>query len=125
MTTKRDLILLAAEEFGVGSAFDLSPEDLQSGLRRLDNLAAEWDGKTIRVGNNLGGGLDDSAGIPDTANSAFVSNLAVRWAPSMGKVVSSDTRTTAREGFNTLYGSMQRKPQAPRPSHLPVGAGNR
>lgn len=125
MTTKRDLILAAAEDFGVGNAFDLSPEDLASGLKRLDNLAAEWDGKTIRVGYNFGGGLDDSAGIPDTANSAFTANLAVRWAPSMGKMVSPDTKVTAREGFNALYASMQRQPQAPRPSHLPVGAGNR
>lgn len=125
MTTKRDLLLLAAEEFGIGSTFDISPEDLQSGLKRLDNLAAEWDGKTIRVGYNFGGGLDDAAGIPDTANSAFVANLALRWASSMGKMASPDTKVAAREGFNALYTALARRPQAPRPSHLPVGAGNR
>lgn len=125
MTTKRDLLLLAAEEFGVGSSFDLSPEELQSGLTRLNNLAAEWDGKTIRVGYNFGGGLDDPVGIPDTANGAFASNLAVRWASSMGKVVTPELKLAAREGFNTLYTAMQRLPQQPRPSNLPVGAGNR
>jgi hypothetical protein len=125
MTTKRDLLLQAAEEFGVNSSFDLSPEELQSGLKRLDRLAAEWDGKSIRVGYNFGGGLDDPVGIPDTAEGAFASNLAVRWAPGMGKTISVDTKVAAREGFNALYVSMGRIPQVAHNPALPIGTGNR
>jgi hypothetical protein len=125
MTTKRDLLLQAAEEFGVNSSFDLSPEELQSGLKRLDRLAAQWDGKTIRVGYNFGGGLDDPVGIPDTAEEAFAANLAVRWGPGMGKTVSVETKVAARDGFNALYVSMGRIPQVARNPALPIGTGNR
>lgn len=125
MTTKRALILTAAESFGINSDFDLSPEELASGLKRLDGIAAEWDGVGIRVGYNLGGGLDDEAGIPDTANECFSANLAVRWAASFGKMVSPDVKVAATRGFNALYVSRGVKPQAPMSSRLPLGAGNR
>lgn len=125
MATKRALILQAAEEFGISSEFDISPEEMQSGLTRLNRIAAGWDGKGIRVGFNLGGDLDAEAGIPDTAENCFALNLAVQWAPSFGKAISLDTKVAAKQAFSDLYVSLQRLPKAPRPSHLPVGSGNR
>lgn len=125
MATKRALLLTAAEEFGITSAFDISPEEMQSGLTRLDRLAAQWDGKGIRVGYNLGGDLDSESGIPDTAENCFVQNVAVLWASSFGKVISTDVRTAARQAFNDLYVALGRRPQVPRSPALPIGAGNR
>ena len=125
MATKRSIIEDAAGEFGVGTSFDLSPEELQDGLTRLNRIAAQWDGVGIRVGYNLGGGLDDEAGIPDTAEEAFVANLAVRWASKFGKTVSAETRVAARTGWAALYASRVSRPQTARNPALPVGTGNR
>lgn len=125
MTTKRALLLTAAEEFGITSAFDISPEEMQSGLTRLDRIAAQWDGKGIRVGYNLGGDLDSESGIPDTAENCFSLNVAVQWASSFGKSVSMDVKAAAKQAFNDLYVSLARLPQAPRSPALPIGAGNR
>lgn len=125
MATKRALLETALEEFGITSSFDVEPEELQRGLTRLNRLAAQWDGQGIRVGFNLGGGIEDDAGIPDTAEEAFSSNLAVRWAPAFGKTVSQDTRLAARTAWNALYVARGLKPQSPRNPALPIGAGNR
>jgi hypothetical protein len=125
MATKRSLIETAAAEFGINSAFDLSPEEMQEGLTRLNRIAAQWDGQGIRVGYNLGAGLDEDAGIPDTAENAFSLELAVRWSGSFGKVVSQDTRSAARAAWNALYASRGVRPQTARNPALPTGAGNR
>lgn len=125
MTTKRALILLAAEEFGITSAFDISPEELQSGLRRLNNMAAQWDGMGLRVGYNFGGDIDAEAGIPDTAENCFALNLALQWAGSFGKQIGADTKVAAKDALNALYVALARRPQMPRNPALPMGAGNR
>lgn len=117
--------MLAAEEFGVSSSFDMPPEKLQNGLTRLNRIAAEWDGKGIRVGYNLGGGLDDPAGIPDTAENCFTLNLAVQWAASFGKTVSPDTKVAAKQALNSLLVARRVMPEVPYPAHMPVGTGNR
>lgn len=125
MTTKQELIEQAAEEFGVTSAFGLSPEELQSGLARLNRLAAQWDGMGVRVGYSFGGGLEDSAGIPDTAENAFALNLAVQWGPSFGKAISLETKVAAKAAFNALLTARALRPQTQLPAHLPMGAGSR
>src|SRR5205823_3620714 len=76
MATKRALILSALGEIGLADyLFDASPEDLQDALDRLNRMAAQWDGQGIRVGFNLGGGLDDESGVPDSCEEAFYTNL--------------------------------------------------
>jgi hypothetical protein len=125
MATKRDLIESALEEFGINSSFDIAPEELQRGLTRLNRIAAQWDGLGVRVGFNLGGGLDDDAGIPDTAQDAFAAALSVRWAGSFGKTVSNDTKKAAAQGFNALYTARGVLPQTPMPPNMPVGRGSR
>lgn len=126
MTTKRELLAQAMEEFGVSDAtFDISPEETQKGLTRLNRIAAQWDGQGIRVGFNLGGGLDDEAGIPDTAENAFALNLAVQWAGAFGKTVTQDLRIAARAAWNALYTARQVHPEVPYSSRLPLGSGNR
>jgi hypothetical protein len=124
MSTKRSLIEQAAGEFGIASSFDLSPEELQDGLVRLDRIAAQWDGQGIRVGYNFGAGIEGEAGIPDTAEQAFVLELAVRWAPSFGKIISQDTRVAAKQAWGALYTARGIRPQMARNPALPLGAGN-
>lgn len=125
MTTKQQLIEQAAAEFGISSSFDIPAEKLQEGLARLNRIAAMWDGKGIRVGFNLGGGLADSAGIPDTCENAFALALAVQWAASFGKMVSVDTKVAAKDALNALMISRRTMPEVPYPPGLPVGTGSR
>lgn len=125
MSTKRSLIEQAAGEFGISSGFDLTPEELQDGLTRLNRIAAQWDGQGIRVGYNLGAGIEEEAGIPDTAEQAFILALAVGWAGSFGKQVTQDTRIAARQAWGALYASLGRRPVQPRNPALPLGAGNK
>ena len=126
MTTKRSLIEAAvAELIGPQFALSLSPERLQDALGRVNRMAAQWDGIGIRVGFNLGGGIDAESGIPDTAEECFVLNGALRIAPTFGKSPSAETKKNAAAAFNALYVSLGRTPLAPRSAALPMGAGNR
>jgi len=71
--TKREIVTNAFEEVGLASyAFDLQPEQLQAGLRRLDNMMATWNSRGLRIGYPLtnspaGSDLDDDANVMDEA----------------------------------------------------------
>lgn len=69
--SKRQFVAAAFEEIGLASyVFDLQPEQLQSALRRLDAMIADWNGKGIRLGYPLPGSpqysdLDEPSEVPD------------------------------------------------------------
>ena len=49
--TKEQFVIGGFEEIGFASyAYDLQPEQLNTALRRLDAMLAEWYGKGIRIG---------------------------------------------------------------------------
>mgnify|MGYP003525752305 CR=1 FL=1 len=53
--TKRQFVTQAFEEIGLAAyVFDLTPEQLQSALRRLDSMMASWNAKGIRLGYQIG-----------------------------------------------------------------------
>ena len=101
--TKRQFVVQAFEEIGLASyVFDLSPEQMDSALRRLDSMMAAWNAKGIRLGYPIPGNPQDSSleektGVPDSANEAVYMGLAVRLAPGFGKVVSPDTKSAAKQ----------------------------
>ena len=82
--TKRDIIEQAFDEIGLaGYVFDLQPQQLDSALRRLDNMMATWNGKGIRIGYALpsspgSSDLDQESGVTDMAIEAMALNLAIR-----------------------------------------------
>lgn len=126
MTTKREILGQALEEIGIADYnFDIQTDELAAGLRRLDRIAAQWDGKGIRTGYNLGAGLDDDSGLPDVAINCFALQLAVQWGPSWGKVLSMDTKIAAKQAINDLIVSLGTMPEVSYPPNLPIGAGNR
>lgn len=130
MATKQELVEGAYEEIALaGYVFDLSDEELNTGLRRLDRLAAEWDALGIRVGYNIAGAdgsnLDDDSGLPDWAENAYITNLALRIAPTVGKQVLPDTRIAARDGKRALLIGNYEIPQMQMPRQMPIGTGNR
>lgn len=106
--TKRDLIAQALAEIGLAEyAFDLSPEQWQAALRRLDAMMGQWEAKGIRLNYPIpasysAASLDEDSGVPDTALEAIYTGLAVRIAPQYGKTPSPDTKILASQGYKTL-----------------------
>jgi hypothetical protein len=129
--TKRQYVTAALEEAGLASyVFDLQPDQIESAVRRLDSMMAEWNARGIRLGYPLPADpdstdIDADAGTPDSAHEAVVTNLAIRLAPSYGKTVAAETKATARHALNTLMARAAMPSEMQLPSSLPSGAGNR
>ncbi len=129
--TKKQFIEAALEEIGVASYdFDIQPEQYESALRRLDSLMAAWNAKGIRLGYPLPSSpelsvLDAETTVPDSANEAIITNLAIKLAPSYGKTPSQDTKTAARDALNTLMGFAAMPTEMQLPGNMPSGAGNK
>lgn len=129
--TKRQFVEAAFEELGLAAyVYDMQPDALQSGVRRLDAMMAQWNAAGIRLGYPLPGSpqdtdIDAETGVMDGSNEAIITGLAVRIAPSFGKIVAQDTKVTAKRAYMTL----QARAAAPReqqfPGNLPSGAGNK
>ena len=129
--SKRQFVTAAFEEIGLASyVFDLQPQDLESALRRLDAMMAEWNAKGIRLGYPIPGSpqfsdLDEPSEVPDAANETIITNLGIRIAPSYGKQVMPDTRVTAKQGYNTLLARATQPLEKQLPRTMPLGAGNK
>lgn len=128
--TKRQLINASFEEMGLASyAFDIQPEELESALKRLDSMMAEWNVQGIRVGYPLSSiensSVTQDSGVPDSATEAIITNLAKRLAPSYGKVVSRETKVAAKKAYDTLLmRALALYPHEKQfPGTLPVGQG--
>jgi len=125
--TKRQFISAAFEEIGLASyVFDLQPEQLESALRRLDAMMADWNAKGIRLGYPLpsspqDSSLDEETNVPDSAYEAIICSLGIRLAPSFGKQVMIETKTTAKQGYDILL----QRATFPLEQPMPAGAGNK
>ena len=72
--TKREIVTGAFEEIGLASyVFDLQPEQMQAGLRRLDNMMATWNSRGLRIGYPLA----DNPGDSDLDQDATVTDEAI------------------------------------------------
>lgn len=129
--SKRQFVIAAFDEIGLASyVFDLQPEQLQSALNRLDAMMAEWNGKGIRLGYPLPGSpqysdLDEPSEVPDSANEAIYTNLALKIAPSYGKQVMLETKISAKMAYNTLLSRATTPTEMQLPGTMPAGAGNK
>lgn len=128
--TKRQFVTDALEEIAVADYdFDLQPEQLQSALRKLDTMMATWNAKGLRLSYPIpsspeNSNLDDETNVPDSANEAIITNLAIRLAPSYGKQVSIDTKQAAYAAYNALL-SQSAQPREMQITGLPKGAGSK
>lgn len=133
MWTKQQIIAQAFDELALaGYVYDLDPDQLESALRRLDTMMAQWAAVGIVLGYLLPATPDDSyissdSGIPDAAVEAVYMNLAVKLAASRGKALTSDTKAAAKRGYDQLLGAAVRAAtrQTPMPNTMPRGAGNK
>lgn len=129
--TKRQFVLQAFEEIGLASyVYDLTPEQLNSALFKLDAMMGTWNGKGIRIGYPLptspnNSTLDTQTNVPDSANEAVYTNLATRIDGGYGKTVSADTKATARAGYEVLLSRAAMPMEMQMPGSMPAGAGNK
>lgn len=129
--TKRQFLDAAFTEIGMANyVFDLQAEDLQTARRRLDSMMAEWNGRGVRLGYPIPASpddddLDDATGVPDSAIEAIITNFGIRIAPSYGKSVSPDTKTTAKNAYNMLLARATFPCQMQLPAGMPGGAGRK
>ena len=129
--TKRQFVEQAFDEIGLaGYVYDLTPEQMQSALRKLDSMMALWNGEGIRLGYPLPSSpgtssLDDESGVPDSANEAIYASLAVRIAPGFGKTVMPDTKKSAYNGYQVLLSRATMPQEKQLPGTMPSGQGNK
>lgn len=131
--TKRQFVLAAFEEIGLAAyIFDLNNDaanHLESAVRRLDGMMAQWNAVGLRLGYPLPGSpensdIDAETGVPDSANEAIYLNLAIRLAPSYGKQVSPDTNQFAKLAYDTLLARAVMPLERQMPGGVPLGAGS-
>ena len=129
--TKRQFIEQAFEEIGLASyTFDLSPEQMQAALRRLDAMMATWYGAGISLGYPLPASpqdsdLDTDTTVPAISNEAIYTNLALKIAPTLGKIVSTDTKASAKAAYQGLLQRAAMPCEIQLPGTMPAGAGNK
>lgn len=131
MWTKKQLIEAAFEELALaGFVFDLDADQLEAALRKLDTMMATWSGIGISIGYLLPtspelSNIDDDAGIPDSAVEPVYMNLAVKLAAGRGKTLTTETRTAAQRGYNTLLGAAVAPVESQASGLACNGAGNK
>jgi len=106
--TKRQFIEEAFDGLGLATyAFELSADQWERALRKLDAMMAEWNALGIRLGYPLptspeNSDLDSETNVTDSANSAIINNLSVRLGPAYGKAVSIEIKVAAKQGYDAL-----------------------
>ena len=128
--TKRQFVSQAYEEIGYASyQYDLDPEQLQSAMRKMDSMLATWYTKGIQLGYPIpsspeNSDLDEETSVPDSANEAIYLNLAIRLAPSLGKMVMPETKLAAKAAYDAIAANAA-VPQEQQITGLPRGAGSK
>lgn len=129
-STKRQIIEMAYEECSLaGYEFNVTPEELFSGLRKLDALMAEWAQSSKDLGYNApatfgGGDLEDVTGIPDAAINGAAISLAMAIAPMMGKQMSAESRARLAKSMTVIGTLGAKKARQGWARSTVAGAGN-
>jgi len=122
----REVVSDAFEEIGVKKAeIDLTDDELQSGIRRANDLGTSWDAIGYITGFNPVFNGDDTLELEPAAVSAFKYNLAIRLAPSYQKQVGIELASIATNTFEILINQNIFIGEVEFPDTLPLGSGNR
>jgi hypothetical protein len=130
-STKRDLVSMAYEEASLsGYEFDVTPEELFTGLRKLDANMAQDRLQSIDLNYNApatfgGGDLEDYSGIPDAAITYASIKLAQAIYPQMGKSMSPETKARWSEAKAAVRVLCKKIVPMNYAWGTPKGAGNR
>jgi hypothetical protein len=128
MVTKLQLIEDAYAELALaGWVFDLDPEELDFGLRKLETQMASAAAQDLNIGYAFGSDINADSGLPLIAQEAVYLQLAINLAASKGKAVMLTTKTNARRSIASLVAFVARGQvqQQQYPGTMPRGAGNK
>jgi len=126
--TKGELVQSALNEIGIADYdFDIGAEQTESAMRKLDSMMSMWSSLGIRLNypsstEANGSSVRTDTKLPSKAVEAVVTNLAIRIAPSYGKVVSPETKMVAKSSYDTLM-LLFAKPRERQLPSMPIGAG--
>ena len=129
--TKRQIVEMAYEECSLaGYEFNVTPDELFTGLRKLDALMAEWKASSKDLGYNFpasfgDGDLDDLSGIPDAAVQGAAISLAMAIAPAMGKAMGAETRARLNRSLSVIATMCAKSVEQDWSRSTVAGAGNR
>ena len=125
MATMREVVQDAFEEIGVKTAeVPLTDDELQSGIRRCNDMLTEWADIGITPGYNEVFNGDDVIQVDRNAVGAIKYNLATRLAPSYQKIIGIGLATNASTTYETLLASVTDLSNIAYPDTLPLGSGN-
>ena len=125
MATMRQVVSDAFEEIGVKTAeIALTSDELQSGIRRCNDMLTEWADTGITPGyiEVLNG--DDTLNVDRNAIGAIKYNLAIRCAPSYQKQITQSLAMMASSTLQALETSAVHIGDVAFPDTLPIGSGN-
>ena len=121
----RVLVEDAFEEIGVKTAeVPLTNDELQSGIRRCNDMLLEWDDIGIIVGYSEVLNGDDTVNVERNAVAAVKYNLAIRLAPSYQKLVGAALAALASGTIEVLMASSTDLSNIAYPDTLTLGSGN-
>lgn len=121
----REVVEDAMEDIGVKKAeVSLEPDELQSGIRRCNDMLAQWVELGIIVGYNPVFNGDDVLELDASAIAAVKAKLAIKLAPSYSKQITSALAENARESMEMLEIANSHIGTIAYPDTLPVGSGN-
>ncbi len=129
--TKKEFVLEALAELGTpDSEFTIDPAEIMRGCIRLDAMVGEWNARGVRFPYPISNSPkdcnpEDATNIPRAAVQAVIASLAIQLANQYGKVVSRDTKSTAKRGFDSLARLAAIPGERQLPSTMPRGQGNR
>jgi hypothetical protein len=131
-TTKRKLVeMMFAECRLLGWELDITAEEKDLALTRLDALMWELRGRGYELGYNFpsaigAGALTDNLGCPDQAFSGLAILGAERLASTMGKTQSKETRIALSAAMKAVIAAVDNLvPLSAFAPDTPLGAGNR
>lgn len=129
---KQDIISRALSEIGVANyIYDLSYDELNSCLNRLDTMVSEWGSRGIHVSYLLHEDMSDSSltdeiEVPQSSFDAIAYNLAVKISGGLfGVDISPELSAKAKISYDSLRGRNSYPIEVvPDPSFVPSGQGN-
>ena len=129
--TKKQLIDQAYAELALaGYEFDISPEEQDQALTRLETMIATWEADSIFLSYAFASSPDDAdpdvdSGIPMSAVRAVILGLAIDLAASFGKTLAPATLANFNRSYALLKRAAAMPPQQQLRAGTPGGAGNK
>jgi hypothetical protein len=127
----KSAIVEGAYEFcGLNSfEYERTPEEMTTGLRRLNSLMALLKSKGLDLGFDFptygAGLLEEPSGIPDDAVEPICALLAQRIAPTLGATLSPDAKAVLSTAVNDLFALYAAAPPSMVPASIPRSMGVR